>query len=118
MFGPRIEGARVTLAPPAPEYAHVEDDLRWFRDPVVTRYLNLRNPQTREQHEEYRRLMARSETNEASRRALQRAGYRTVGRLRRHIYLEGAFHDVWLGEVVRDEWLAAAEETEDIGELA
>ncbi len=194
MYGPRIEGARVTLAPPAPEYAHVEDDLRWFRDPVVTRYLNLRNPQTREQHEEYRRLMARSETdvfwaimlgernignmgihnidwrnrsaktgivigekdcwghgyaveamrlrtayafnelgletittnvygpNEASRRALQRAGYHTVGWLRRHIYLEGAFHDVWLGEVVRDEWLAAAvgeiEDADDIGELA
>ncbi len=184
MFGPRIEGARVTLAPPAPE--HVEDDLRWFRDPVVTRYLNLRNPQTREQHEEYRRLMARSETdvfwaillgernigssgihgidwrnrsaktgivigekdcwghgyaveamrlrtayafnelgletittdvygpNEASRRALQRAGYRTAGWLRRHIYLKGAFHDVWLGEVLRDEWLAdAVGETED-----
>ena len=87
MFGPRIEGVRVTLAPPAPE--HVGDDSRWFHDPIVTRYLNLRNPQTREQHEEYR------------------------------IYLEGAFHDVWLGEVLREEWLAAAAgETEDAEEPA
>jgi RimJ/RimL family protein N-acetyltransferase len=41
--------------------------------------------------------------NEASRRALLRADYREVGWLRRHIYLEGAFRDVWLAEIRRDE---------------
>jgi RimJ/RimL family protein N-acetyltransferase len=42
---------------------------------------------------------------------LQRAGYREVGWLRRHVYLEGTFHDVWLGEVVRDEWRQARQAT-------
>ena len=41
--------------------------------------------------------------NEASRRALQRAGYREVGWLRRHVYFEGELHDVWLGEMLRGE---------------
>ena len=40
--------------------------------------------------------------NEASRRALLRAGYREVGWLRRHIYLEGAFRDVRFVEILRD----------------
>jgi len=26
--------------------------------------------------------------------------------LRRHVYLEGAFHNVWLGELLRAEWQA------------
>jgi [ribosomal protein S5]-alanine N-acetyltransferase len=173
MYGPHIEGARVALAPPLPSY--VDDYLRWFSDPAVTRYLNLRNPPAREQEEEFLRRMAAADTevfwailvgerhigstgvhgldwrnrtahtgivigerdcwgqgyateairlrtayafnelgletlttqvyapNEASRRALQRAGYREVGWLRRHVYFEGEFHDVWLGEMLRGE---------------
>jgi RimJ/RimL family protein N-acetyltransferase len=47
------------------------------------------------------------ELNEASRRAALRAGYRECGRFRRHLFREGTWWDVWLGEVLRDEWEAA-----------
>src|SRR3954470_21096287 len=60
MYGPHIEGARVALAPPWPSY--VDDYLRWFSDPAVTRYLNLRNPPSREQEEEFLRRMAAADT--------------------------------------------------------
>ena len=43
-------------------------------------------------------------TNAASRRALEKNGYRTVGIHRHHFFSGGAWHDVWLGEVLRDEW--------------
>jgi RimJ/RimL family protein N-acetyltransferase len=42
--------------------------------------------------------------NEASRRALERAGYKTVGTFREEQWIDGAWHDMWIGEVVREEW--------------
>ncbi|HUQ40936.1 MAG TPA: GNAT family protein [Candidatus Limnocylindrales bacterium] len=42
--------------------------------------------------------------NAASRRALEKSGYRTVGTQRQHFFTGGRWHDVWLGEVLRDEW--------------
>jgi [ribosomal protein S5]-alanine N-acetyltransferase len=42
--------------------------------------------------------------NVASRRALERVGYRTVGVHRRHEFRHGAWVDVWIGELLRDEW--------------
>jgi RimJ/RimL family protein N-acetyltransferase len=42
--------------------------------------------------------------NEASRRALQHAGYRQAGLLRRNRWAGGRWHDEWLGEVLREEW--------------
>lgn len=44
--------------------------------------------------------------NVASRRAAMRAGYHECGRYRKHRYCEGTWHDVWLGEVLREEWEA------------
>jgi RimJ/RimL family protein N-acetyltransferase len=44
--------------------------------------------------------------NTASRRAALRAGYRECGRYRQHRYGDGSWHDVWRGEVLRDEWEA------------
>jgi [ribosomal protein S5]-alanine N-acetyltransferase len=46
------------------------------------------------------------EPNDASRRALERAGYKQCGVWRRHFFAEGRWHDAWLGEVLRDEWEA------------
>jgi [ribosomal protein S5]-alanine N-acetyltransferase len=43
--------------------------------------------------------------NTASRRALERVGYRTVGIYRRHEFRRGQWWDVWIGELLRDEWL-------------
>ena len=37
----------------------------------------------------------------------RRAGYREVGWLRRHVYLEGTFIDVWFGDMLREEWAQA-----------
>ncbi len=42
--------------------------------------------------------------NEASLRVLARLGYRQVGLLRRHAFFGGAWHDEWLGEILRAEW--------------
>lgn len=46
--------------------------------------------------------------NPASRRALEKSGYRTVGIRREHFWSGGAWHDVWLGEVLRADWEKAA----------
>jgi ribosomal-protein-alanine N-acetyltransferase len=42
--------------------------------------------------------------NEASRRALHRAGYRPAGLLRRNWFAGGRWHDEALVEVLRQEW--------------
>jgi len=42
--------------------------------------------------------------NEASKRALERNGYRTVGTRREQSFREGKWRDRWLGEVLRDDW--------------
>jgi RimJ/RimL family protein N-acetyltransferase len=44
--------------------------------------------------------------NEASRRAAERAGYRQCGLRLRHAFREGRWLDQWLGEVLREDWLA------------
>jgi RimJ/RimL family protein N-acetyltransferase len=42
--------------------------------------------------------------NEASRKALERNGYRTVGVRREQNFREGKWKDRWLGEVLRADW--------------
>lgn len=42
--------------------------------------------------------------NEASRRALEKTGYRQCGLMRRHAFADGRWHDVWLAEILRDDW--------------
>lgn len=42
--------------------------------------------------------------NEPSRRALQKAGYREVGVERQESWRDGAWHDHWLCEVLREDW--------------
>ena len=44
--------------------------------------------------------------NEASRRALERNGYKPCALFRRDRYVEGRWHDLWVGEILRDEWAA------------
>jgi RimJ/RimL family protein N-acetyltransferase len=45
--------------------------------------------------------------NRGSIRALEKTGYRQYGTARHHIFREGRWHDFWLGELLRDEWLEA-----------
>jgi RimJ/RimL family protein N-acetyltransferase len=42
--------------------------------------------------------------NAASRRALEKAGYRHAGTLREEHWSDGGWHDTWIGEVLREEW--------------
>jgi hypothetical protein len=49
MFGHVIEGARVRLEPPRPEWSPIYQ--RWLADMEVTRYLVQRNPPTLRQEE-------------------------------------------------------------------
>jgi RimJ/RimL family protein N-acetyltransferase len=42
--------------------------------------------------------------NEASKRALQKAGYRESGIQREEMYKDGGWHDIWMGEVMREDW--------------
>jgi RimJ/RimL family protein N-acetyltransferase len=50
--------------------------------------------------------------NEASIRALQKAGYRQSGVMRQEFYRDGRWHDVWMGEVLREDWERAQAERE------
>ncbi|HET8578414.1 MAG TPA: GNAT family protein [Methylomirabilota bacterium] len=47
--------------------------------------------------------------NDASRRALEQVGYKQCGLWRRHDFVDGHWHDAWLGEILRDEWEARQE---------
>ena len=48
--------------------------------------------------------------NKASIRALEKAGYRQSGVLRHEFYRDGRWHDVWMGEVLREDWERAQRE--------
>ena len=41
---------------------------------------------------------------EASKRALQKAGYRQSGTQHEEMYRDGRWHDIWMGEVLREDW--------------
>jgi RimJ/RimL family protein N-acetyltransferase len=47
--------------------------------------------------------------NDASRRALERVGYRQCGLRRRHQLVDGAWHDMWMGEILKEDWERAKE---------
>ena len=42
--------------------------------------------------------------NTASRRAMERVGYREVGVHRRHFFRHGRWHDLWVAELLREDW--------------
>jgi [ribosomal protein S5]-alanine N-acetyltransferase len=44
--------------------------------------------------------------NVASRRMMEKAGYRQFGLLRHDDFRDGRWHDTWLCDILRDEWLA------------
>jgi [ribosomal protein S5]-alanine N-acetyltransferase len=46
------------------------------------------------------------EPNQASRRALERCGYRSCGLHRQHFLAGGRWHDAWIGEILKEEWEA------------
>src|SRR3989449_5472366 len=48
--------------------------------------------------------------NEASKRALQKAGYRETGIQREEFFRDGRWRDCWMGEVLREDWERAQAE--------
>jgi RimJ/RimL family protein N-acetyltransferase len=77
---------------------------RWWGRGIGTEAMGLR---TRFAFEELglQKLVTRVVVgNQASRRALERVGYRTVGVHRRHEYRHGEWVDVWIGELLRQDW--------------
>ena len=181
MLGPVLEGERVRLEPPRPDYVPAYQ--RWFADMEVTRFLRHRFPLTLKHQEGWLERAAKDEhlvlwaivlkdgarlvgntaleriswrnrnaengivigekdawgkgyateamqlrtryafrelgletvythvvlPNDASRRALERAGYKQCGLWRRHYLVDGRWHDAWLGEILREEWEARQE---------
>ena len=59
MLGPILEGERVRLEPPRPE--HLQNFVRWFADPEVTRYLFRRYPPSLKQEGEWLEKIAASD---------------------------------------------------------
>lgn len=55
--------------------------------------------------------------NIGSRRCLEKAGYRQYGTARRHTFRHGRWHDMWLADLLRDEWLAAQEAQRIVAEV-
>ena len=45
----------------------------------------------------------------ASRKTLEKLGYRQCGLMRRHGFVDGRWYDQWLGEILREEWEAREE---------
>lgn len=45
--------------------------------------------------------------NIGSRRCLEKASYRQYGTARHHVFRAGKWHDLWLADILRDEWVAA-----------
>ena len=35
---------------------------------------------------------------------MERAGFRACGLRRRNVFLDGEWHDEWLGEILRQDW--------------
>jgi RimJ/RimL family protein N-acetyltransferase len=49
---------------------------------------------------------ARSPTNEASARLMNRLGMREEGRIRDHVFVRGAWRDSVVHSILEDEWVA------------
>lgn len=49
--------------------------------------------------------------NESSQRALVKVGYRPCGVRRKHVFVDGQWLDVWMGELHRDDWERARGDT-------
>jgi RimJ/RimL family protein N-acetyltransferase len=79
----------------------------WWGRGIATRSHALRTRYAFEQLNLEKLVTTVIEGNTASRRALERAGYLTVGVLRHHEYRHGQWHDTWIGELLRDNWMRA-----------
>jgi RimJ/RimL family protein N-acetyltransferase len=80
-------------------------DRSWWGRGIATESMELRNRYAFEELGLEKLVTHVFEGNTASRRALEHVGYLTVGVHRRHEYRNGVWWDVWIGELLREEWL-------------
>jgi [ribosomal protein S5]-alanine N-acetyltransferase len=81
-------------------------DKGWWGRGIATEAMGLRTRYAFEELGLEKLTTTVDEANQASRRALERAGYRTVGTYRRHRFRAGVWADVWIGELLRADWAA------------
>lgn len=79
-------------------------DKRWWRKGVASEAMALRTRYAFRELNLHKLITEVYVDNPASRRALEKAGYRTVGIHREQYFTLGRWHDVWIGEVLRDDW--------------
>ena len=53
--------------------------------------------------------------NLAARRCVEKAGYLNYGIARRHVFRSGKWHDLWLADILRSEWLMLQESSRSFG---
>jgi RimJ/RimL family protein N-acetyltransferase len=80
-------------------------DRTWWGRGVATRSHALRTRYAFEELNLEKLVTTVIEGNTASRRALERAGYGSVGVHRRHEFRQGRWWDTRILELLRDEWL-------------
>jgi ribosomal-protein-alanine N-acetyltransferase len=78
----------------------------WWGRGIATEAMHLRTRYAFEELGLEKLITNVDEGNLASRRALERVGYRTVGVYRRHRFHGGLWADVWIGELLRADWIA------------
>ena len=86
-------------------------DRRWWGRGIATEAMGMRTRYAFEELGLNKLVTHVYEGNVASRRALERVGYQTVGVQRQHEYRHGQWWDVWLGELLREDWLQRAPAT-------
>jgi RimJ/RimL family protein N-acetyltransferase len=82
-------------------------DKAWWRRGIATEAMHLRTRYAFDELGLEKLITCVDQDNVASRRALERVGYRTVGVHRRHRFRRGAWADIWVGELHREDWAAA-----------
>jgi RimJ/RimL family protein N-acetyltransferase len=82
-------------------------DKRWWGRGVASEAMQLRTRYAFEELGLEKLITTVFEGNPASRRALEKVGYGTVGVYRRHEFRNGQWWDVWIGELLREDWVQA-----------
>jgi ribosomal-protein-alanine N-acetyltransferase len=80
-------------------------DRNWWGRGIATEAMSMRTQYAFEELALEKLITQVVEGNVASRRALVKVGYTTVGMYRRHEFRHNQWWDVWIGELLREDWL-------------
>lgn len=77
---------------------------RWWRKGIASEAMALRTRYAFRELNLHKLITEVFVDNAASRRALEKNGYRTVGIHREQFFTHGRWHDIWIGEILREDW--------------